>query len=861
MSQKQFELKGIVRNLPDNSVLDGSMQEVINLRPKDGAWRPIGLKLKEESFPQNVIFIHQINNTTKVYWGYLDTGYLAFWVYINNNLVTFNTTFISIAVGKSIECIALGNTVIIANHTDKVNTLLGYLFDITSYQNYGSGIPDLPEFSMTNIPKTSKLYVTANTKESRLAEGLKAMNENGSSETKGYATGKILVRFAWELTDGSIIKPSAPFMIDLSFLSYGTSTQISFYPGELNINVVTPTIQLTDIKNIYKGLIASLNIYTCRLQEMKEGIISQYYMPIQNDPSLEDEINYYKLASIPLSDIDDGISLVNKGFYGPFFNMEGRETMPTDSFTYHNIYAKSLFGYNSRIFMGDVSTVLSNFPHAVNTFGNTEELFTGTSFEVALEFDIYTRLGTKTVFGGWRAINYYAGAWVDEVLVSNPPDPDYTIPGHYVASSVPVLCALNSPATGTAPAIIYYPDARAFQAKIFVRQAGVTHLVKTVLLKKNAVLNFAFNSTTAQALGPWNNYPVVSPTSNPVNYYDDNSRIQATEMENPFYYPAKNSYRVQGRVLGMSTNAIALSQGQFGQFPVYCFTSEGIWTMNIGDGNVLINTITPLSREVCNNANSITQIDGGTVFSTKKGLHIIQGTQVIEISQSAEGNYLGKISGTLNYEAITNNPNLYLVQDYLCKTSFLNYISGAMIAWDHSEDHKEIIVSNPAYKYSWVYNTIYKHWFKISQVFTTFVKDFPLTYGYNSSDPVCSRYTLSEEDYHEDTGYLVPVHMETRPIKLSLSTYKKINRTIIEGYINNNKEYPFSINVFGSPDKRNWYLLNSSNTFCARNQLVIGRATFSCTYYILVAGGRIDQEAYFTGVAVDFDDTYTNKLR
>lgn len=84
-----------------------------------------------------------------------------------------------------------------------------------------------------------------------------------------------------------------------------------------------------------------------------------------------------------------------------------------------------------------------------------------------------------------------------------------------------------------------------------------------------------------------------------------------------------------GRILGMSTNAVALNQVQLGQVPIYCFAADGIWTMNIGTGETLINTISPLSREVCNNPASITPIDGGTVFSTSKGLFIISGTILV----------------------------------------------------------------------------------------------------------------------------------------------------------------------------------------------------------------------------------------
>jgi hypothetical protein len=69
MERKTIELGGICRNLPDNTVKDGLMHELINLRPKDGALRPIGMKDRVDLPIRNVRFIHAINETKKVYFG------------------------------------------------------------------------------------------------------------------------------------------------------------------------------------------------------------------------------------------------------------------------------------------------------------------------------------------------------------------------------------------------------------------------------------------------------------------------------------------------------------------------------------------------------------------------------------------------------------------------------------------------------------------------------------------------------------------------------------------------------------------------------------------------------------------------
>jgi len=148
-------------------------------------------------------------------------------------------------------------------------------------------------------------------------------------------------------------------------------------------------------------------------------------------------------------------------------------------------------------------------------------------------------------------------------------------------------------------------------------------------------------------------------------------------------------------------------------------------------------------------------------------------------------------------------------------------------------------------------------WFKISQVFDNFVPDFPVWYVYHTKDTVYYRSNINEETFND----LMPVHIETRPLKLSANAFKKIIRLLVQGYINENEEYPFSVNLFGSTDNINWLRLNSGTTFDGKRTLLIGRSTFTCKHYILVAGGKIDEEAWFSAVNVDFEDRYHNKLR
>jgi len=831
MPQKTIELAGIIRNLPDNSVPDGTMQEVINLRPRDGAWRPVGPKVKEVSTPTDVRYLHSINENYEAVIG-VAGGFLAYWLYLDG---VFNKTVTtSLSVGTNVLKFAqLDKSLVVGNNTTKDTTVL--IFDlVTLTYNAFDGLPDLPDIQVSLYANGQETVVIPSGSNAPVfvAESTKLI----ADKVKVALSGPVLLRFAWELVDGTIVKHSTPVYTTTSFFDYVDNVNNMRWNGRMILLGTTMTVgDRIALTTTYKGIIKSLNVYATRMQPLVENLM---FIPTFTEPSIADESLYYLVQQIGIEDLPFrlGGTFLNGPIPPPFDSMETRDTLPVDSFSHHKLHGKSMFAYNARIFFGDITMKAYKGYNPASVVEKVPGGFTGATYEIGIEVDINAGDGISTVWSGWATCNYY--------------NADSTQPAFNVAK------------------YFSYPDYRATYFRMFVRSGGI---IRQATLVSGGLIpiplnNFAYKQDFSHPpfpypfvdfTGPFTDHAVSTLTVNPNNNYSDQNRIQACELNNPLNFPAKNSYRVQGRVIGMSTNAIALSQGQYGQYPVYCFTTEGIWAMNIGNGDLLINTISPLSREVCNNPDSITQIDGGTVFSTTKGLYVLQGTQAIEISQSAEGSYKGRITGTLNYEAIANNPNLYQVKAYLCSASFLNYISGAKIAYDQTEEHKEIIISNPAYKYSWVYSLKYKRWFKISQVFTSFVQDFPVTYGYHMEGTTYCKYSLSEEDYSE----LVPVHMETRPMKLSPIAFKKINRAVIGGYINNNNEYPFSVNLFGSPDKRNWYLLNASNTFGARSQLIIGRATFSCLYYILVIGGKVDEEAYFTGVDVDFDETFGNKLR
>ena len=121
------------------------------------------------------------------------------------------------------------------------------------------------------------------------------------------------------------------------------------------------------------------------------------------------------------------------------------------------------------------------------------------------------------------------------------------------------------------------------------------------------------------------------------NWYSSTRDVCFTNANNPLLFGDINYISVgNGEVIGLSTSAKALSQGQFGQFPLYVFCTDGIWALEVADDGTFKST-QPISRDVCNNPDSVTQIDGAVVFTTDQGLKLIQGSEVALLSGHLEG--------------------------------------------------------------------------------------------------------------------------------------------------------------------------------------------------------------------------------
>ena len=95
--------------------------------------------------------------------------------------------------------------------------------------------------------------------------------------------------------------------------------------------------------------------------------------------------------------------------------------------------------------------------------------------------------------------------------------------------------------------------------------------------------------------------------------------LKVSQVNNPFNFPDENTYLIgTGTIRNLSSNAMRISEGQFGQFPLYILTTENIYALNVGQ-EVLYTTQSPVSNE-SPTSDVICQTPFGVIFIGKKRL-------------------------------------------------------------------------------------------------------------------------------------------------------------------------------------------------------------------------------------------------
>jgi hypothetical protein len=305
--------------------------------------------------------------------------------------------------------------------------------------------------------------------------------------------------------------------------------------------------------------------------------------------------------------------------------------------------------------------------------------------------------------------------------------------------------------------------------------------------------------------------------------------LLTSEVNNPWVFKASGYNCIgNGRILGLSTTTTALSEGQFGQYPLLVFSEDGIWALSL-DGTGLYTSIRPMSREVCNNPKSITQTDGAVFFVSKKGLMVITGSQVKCVSE--------QLSGKIGSFASSVNPGINIGK-------YQTFFANCFIAYD-CRDSLLWIFNNGAptcLVYSIKSGCFGKAAF---YAITNVVNDYP---DYIMQDTYHNAYSLTmRQDINVDsTDY--NSWMMSRPMKLENALALK-SIIQVKHILDTNTNAGLVFKIYASNNLRNWCEITSMRGTPWKYY------RFEYTFSNLKATDR------FAGTMLITQERRTNKLR
>lgn len=238
-----------------------------------------------------------------------------------------------------------------------------------------------------------------------------------------------------------------------------------------------------------------------------------------------------------------------------------------------------------------------------------------------------------------------------------------------------------------------------------------------------------------------------------------NNVLYVGETDNPWHFPF--SYKFDGNIVAIASSAEEVSSGQFGQYPLYVFTTDGIWAMGVdtsGKGPYL--TQTPVSREVCNG--QLCPVMGGIVFATDRGIMLIQGSQVTNLSAILDAT---DTSGNFEIQKLLNLAET----DNITLGNFRQYITNSIIAYEYLQNL--IIISNKDYNYSYTYSFDSGLWGVINKAYAHKTNSYPSLMLYDEN----YIYHFAEQRTPK------PILLMTRPIKVGSTNLKRVMEAALRG--------------------------------------------------------------------------------
>lgn len=848
MQKFNIPLGGMTNTPDDNFSQDGDMQMLLNMRNEGGELTVINAPTTKEGATEKVIDAkyHAASNT----WLEIRNGALIIPSYGGHS----DTTLYAAKENEALTDLqTMGNIVILNRTVSKKKAKPIYLqwkgdgFDVLGV------FPEIPELAVT-VTEGIKTVDTIQNYYSEAEEVENPENELlWVNVSKGYFDKCLsllysdamfidctLLRVAFRLFDGSVVEHSKVYYVE-SFKTKMTVPDVTsegavvgdnswnfqdfkYYKDskkskyKVAIKGFTLYIELKGFVDLslWEDVISGIEVYATpsimgHASDNKQQYLGSRWQSgddIGGMVSVYSSTAYERYRALTSEEIVDSIESADLFYKIREFDLSGKEvwkaksTAPSEMAVQDRLSdnemphvvlpANGVTNYNRKMHLSGVNELL-HLPYGVERISGPTDLTDSTikvvqATQVSTIVKIQTEDGIRTVVD-----NFY------NVSVANR------------VGSVDISQYIS------------YPDSRAKEMEVIVclgKLAADSEWYRTTFkLKAHNTLNLAYSigpalGVSAVGTGVGGN-SVMKWTKNEIpssiiedisddgtfvinSAYAKNDRLnikkntlKVSAVDNPFFYPAVQTYTFEGDMIGVASNTEAVSSGQFGQYPLYVFTDKGIWTMAVDtSGKGAYTSAAPMSREVCSGA--ICPISGGVVFTTDKAVMIISGAGITDISAALDGEAMrmAKYSKKL-YEQIIGRQkisklNVVPIRDYLKKGDIV-------LAYNYKRN--EVYLSGGTWtaeevQHSYVYNLRSQKWSIADFNFNLTTNSYPelVVYDYDTQ--------LSFNDVEKESKVVAI----SRPIKLGTTEYKRLRQAALRGTFTG----PLDFYLLGSHDGAAW---------------------------------------------------------
>ena len=406
----------------------------------------------------------------------------------------------------------------------------------------------------------------------------------------------------------------------------------------------------------------------------------------------------------------------------------------------------------------------------------------------------------------------------------------------------------------------FYPHNGAFQADLYfdsIFENEKKSRIYSIQMKECKLLNGAYffagdfvsdlmdYSFIEDDKGTINNIPTIAGTStNDVCNFTNTICISNTSQPMVFPQAMQNKIGVN-EIIGLSTTAKALSQGQFGQFPLYVFSNEGVWALEMNSKGTY-DTKNPVTRDVCSNHKSITQLDGAILFQTKRGIMMIEGSQTECISDAINSEYPFNVEMLPKWEKLRQicvDEGMNINTEDVKIVPFSEFINDCSMIYDYV--NQRVVLYNNKINYAYILSLKSKKWGMMQCNLSHNINSYP------------EALAMDKDNYIVDLSNAQDIRKGlfiTRPFGIdSQDSFNTIDTIIQRGFFDRTHIKQI---LYGSNDNIHWYIVWSSND----SRMNAFRGTPFKTYRLAVLTS-LGKEESIHNFSLSFNQRRNNKIR